>query len=39
MLNLEARSLVLNSLFERKRVELAVPTSGDKMSSDPAFYV
>ena len=39
MLHLEERRLASNSLFERKRVELAIPTSGDKKSSDPAFYV
>jgi hypothetical protein len=39
MLNLAERWLALNILLERNRAELAVPTSGDKKSSDPAFCV
>jgi len=39
MLNLAERWSALNILFERKRVEFAVPTSGDEKSRNPAFYI
>ena len=39
MLKPKERRLTLNSLFKRKRVESAMPTSRDNKSSDPAFYI